>query len=116
MPETLDDPLLTTDYRQAPGVYDEMCLEPGVLRPHWDRYIASLSSLGGKELADRTAAHPGKRGQLQRLWRSSGHRPPVEPGCDPAAHPSCGMELSGSGSDPARPLAQHDSCRSLRPP
>src|SRR5271163_798053 len=53
MPETLDDPLLTADYRQAPGVYDEMCVEPGVLRPHWDRYIASLSSLGGKELAHR---------------------------------------------------------------
>src|ERR1700691_600578 len=53
MPETLDDPLLTADYRQAPGVYDEMCVESGVLRPHWDRYIASLSSLGGKELAHR---------------------------------------------------------------
>ena len=53
MPEMLDDPLLTADYRQAPGVYDEMCVEPGVLRPHWDRYIASLSSLGGKELAHR---------------------------------------------------------------
>src|ERR1700727_3616680 len=53
MAEILDDPLLTADYRQAPGVYDEMCVEPGVLRPHWDRYIASLSSLGGKELAHR---------------------------------------------------------------
>ena len=53
LPEILDDPLLTADYRQAPGVYDEMCSEPGVLRPHWDRYIASLSSLGGKELGHR---------------------------------------------------------------
>lgn len=53
MAEILDDPLLTADYRQAPGVYDEMCAEPGVLRPHWDRYIASLSSLGSKELAHR---------------------------------------------------------------
>ena len=53
MAEILDDPLLTADYRQAPGVYDEMCVEPGVLRPHWDRYIASLSSLGAKELAHR---------------------------------------------------------------
>src|SRR6202046_4932439 len=53
MAEILDDPLLTADYRQAPGVYDEMCLEPGILRPHWDRYIASLSSLGSKELAHR---------------------------------------------------------------
>src|SRR6201994_3450995 len=53
MAEILDDPLLTADYRQAPGVYDEMCAAPGVLRPHWDRYIASLTSLGGKELAHR---------------------------------------------------------------
>ena len=53
MAEILDDPLLTADYRQAPGVYDEMCVEPGVFRPHWDRYIASLSSLGARELAHR---------------------------------------------------------------
>jgi uncharacterized circularly permuted ATP-grasp superfamily protein/uncharacterized alpha-E superfamily protein len=53
MAEILDDPLLTAEYRQAPGVYDEMCEEPGILRPHWDRYIASLSSLGSKELAHR---------------------------------------------------------------
>ncbi len=53
MPETLDDPLLTAEYRQAPGVYDEMCAEPGHLRPHWDHYIESLSSLGSKELAHR---------------------------------------------------------------
>jgi uncharacterized circularly permuted ATP-grasp superfamily protein/uncharacterized alpha-E superfamily protein len=53
MAEILDDPLLIADYRQAPGVYDEMCAERGVLRPHWDRYIGSLSSLGAKELAHR---------------------------------------------------------------
>ena len=53
MAEILDNPLLTADYRQAPGVYDEMCMETGVLRPYWDRYIASLTSLGGKELAHR---------------------------------------------------------------
>ena len=53
MAEILDDPLLTAEYRQAPGVYDEMCVAPGILRPHWDRYIASLTSLGGKELAHR---------------------------------------------------------------
>ena len=53
MAEILDDPLLTAEYRQAPGVYDEMCEEPGILRPHWDRYIASLTSLGSKELAHR---------------------------------------------------------------
>jgi uncharacterized circularly permuted ATP-grasp superfamily protein/uncharacterized alpha-E superfamily protein len=53
MAEILDDPLLTADYRQAPGVYDEMCAESGALRPHWDRYISTLSTLGGKELAHR---------------------------------------------------------------
>ncbi len=53
MAEILEDPLLIADYRQAPGVYDEMCSGVGVLRPHWDRYIGSLSSLGSKELAHR---------------------------------------------------------------
>ena len=53
MPETLDDPLLTAEYRQAPGVYDEMCSASGVLRPHWDPYISSLHTLGNKELAHR---------------------------------------------------------------
>ncbi|HEY0760624.1 MAG TPA: circularly permuted type 2 ATP-grasp protein [Acidisarcina sp.] len=52
-PETLDSPLLTAEYRQAPGAYDEMCSPAGVLRPHWERYIASLSNLGGEELAHR---------------------------------------------------------------
>jgi uncharacterized circularly permuted ATP-grasp superfamily protein/uncharacterized alpha-E superfamily protein len=54
MAEILDDLLLIPDdYRQAPGVYDEMCAEPGVIRPHWERYLGSLSSLGAKELAHR---------------------------------------------------------------
>ena len=53
MAEILDDPLLTADYRQTAGAYDEMCSSPGVFRPHWDRYIGSLSSLGSKELARR---------------------------------------------------------------
>ncbi|HEY0796242.1 MAG TPA: circularly permuted type 2 ATP-grasp protein, partial [Acidisarcina sp.] len=51
-PGTLDSPLLTADYRQAGG-YDEMCSAPGVLRPHWERYIGTLSSLGSGELAHR---------------------------------------------------------------
>src|SRR5580692_948402 len=53
MAEILDDPVLIGDYRQAPGAYDEMCAESGVLRPHWDRYMGSLSSLGAKEMARR---------------------------------------------------------------
>ena len=38
--------LLSTGYPQTPGVYDEMSIAPGVLRPHWDTFIHSLSALG----------------------------------------------------------------------
>jgi uncharacterized circularly permuted ATP-grasp superfamily protein/uncharacterized alpha-E superfamily protein len=51
--DTLDGPLLGAAYRQADGVYDEMSAAPGILRPHWDTFIGSMSSLGGDELARR---------------------------------------------------------------
>ena len=44
---------LSSGYTQTPGVYDEMSAAPGVLRPHWDTYIHSLSALGDQELARR---------------------------------------------------------------
>jgi uncharacterized circularly permuted ATP-grasp superfamily protein/uncharacterized alpha-E superfamily protein len=50
---TLDAPLLCAGYRQPDGVYDEMSAAPGVLRPYWDRFIGSMSALGGQELARR---------------------------------------------------------------
>jgi uncharacterized circularly permuted ATP-grasp superfamily protein/uncharacterized alpha-E superfamily protein len=50
---TLDVPLLSAGYRQTDGVYDEMSAAPGVLRPHWDPLIGSMSALGGEELARR---------------------------------------------------------------
>src|SRR5271154_377128 len=52
-------PLLSDGYLQTPGVYDEMCGAPGILRPHWDRFIHSLSALGDQELSRRwqTAKH-----------------------------------------------------------
>jgi uncharacterized circularly permuted ATP-grasp superfamily protein/uncharacterized alpha-E superfamily protein len=50
---TVDTPLLSAGYRRTDGVYDEMCAAPGVLRPHWDTFIGSLSALGGEELARR---------------------------------------------------------------
>jgi len=50
---TLDSPLLCAGYRQTDGVYDEMAAAPGVLRPHWDVFIGSMSALGGEELARR---------------------------------------------------------------
>ena len=51
--DTLDAPLLCAGYRPADGVYDEMSAAPGVLRPHWDTYIGSMSALGAEELARR---------------------------------------------------------------
>ena len=44
---------LSSGYTQTPGVYDEMSAAAGVLRPHWDTYIHSLSALGDQELARR---------------------------------------------------------------
>ena len=51
--DTLDGLLLCVGYRQTDGVYDEMSAAPGVLRPHWDRFIGSMSALGNEELARR---------------------------------------------------------------
>ena len=51
--DTLDGPILDASYPYTAGVYDEMCAAPGVLRPHWDVFINSLSALGGQELARR---------------------------------------------------------------
>ena len=45
--------MLCDGYQQMPGVYDEMCASPGVLRPHWDKFIGSISAMGGDELARR---------------------------------------------------------------
>jgi len=51
--DTTNAPLLSAGYPQTPGVYDEMSAAPGVLRPHWDTLIKSLSALGEQELARR---------------------------------------------------------------
>ncbi len=51
--ETLESPLLSADYRQAEGAYDEMSVAPGVLRPYWNTFIGAMSALGGEELAHR---------------------------------------------------------------
>src|ERR1700730_884057 len=50
---TMNGPLLSTGYPQTAGVYDEMSATSGVLRPHWDQFINSLSALGERELARR---------------------------------------------------------------
>ncbi|HEV3004297.1 MAG TPA: circularly permuted type 2 ATP-grasp protein [Pirellulales bacterium] len=44
---------LLSGYKTPPGVYDELCSSPGVLRPHWQRFVAALDDLGSKELARR---------------------------------------------------------------
>lgn len=51
--ETLDPTLLGLDYRPSPGIYDEMASVPGVMRRHWEPFVASLSELGRDELARR---------------------------------------------------------------
>ncbi len=51
--DTMHGLLLSAGYSQTPGVYDEMCAAPGVLRPHWDVFINSLSALGAQELRRR---------------------------------------------------------------
>ncbi len=52
-PDTLDAPSLCAGYRQPESVYDEMAAAPGVLRPHWDKFIGTMSALGAEELARR---------------------------------------------------------------
>ena len=51
--DTMNGPLLSAGYSQTAGVYDEMSAAPGVLRPHWDVFINSLSALGAQELRRR---------------------------------------------------------------
>jgi uncharacterized circularly permuted ATP-grasp superfamily protein/uncharacterized alpha-E superfamily protein len=46
-------PTLPGNYSPAPGIYDEMMSAPGVFRPHWDDYAASISALGAEEMARR---------------------------------------------------------------
>src|SRR6202050_693615 len=51
--DTMNGTLLSTGYSQTAGVYDEMSAAPGILRPHWDLFIHSLSALGNQEIARR---------------------------------------------------------------
>jgi uncharacterized circularly permuted ATP-grasp superfamily protein/uncharacterized alpha-E superfamily protein len=58
-------PPLFAAYRPIPGVRDEMCEAPGIVRAHW-RYLAeALGSLGDAELERR--AH-----ELRRVLRENG--------------------------------------------
>jgi uncharacterized circularly permuted ATP-grasp superfamily protein/uncharacterized alpha-E superfamily protein len=51
--DTMNRPLVSTGYPQIVGVYDEMSAPLGVLRPHWESFINSVSTLGNQELARR---------------------------------------------------------------
>jgi uncharacterized circularly permuted ATP-grasp superfamily protein/uncharacterized alpha-E superfamily protein len=53
IPETLDALEMTARYGHVPGAFDEMCAEPGVLRPQWRRYVNSLQELGAEEFSRR---------------------------------------------------------------
>ena len=52
--EKMDRPTsMFSGYSPLPKIYDEMVSEPGGLRPHWKKFVASLENLGGDELALR---------------------------------------------------------------
>ena len=40
-------------YHLPTGAYDEVFAAPGVLRPHWERVVQMLDSLGVEELTRR---------------------------------------------------------------
>ncbi len=42
-------------YQPLAGAYDEMMTAEGALRPHWQRFVQALQSLGSERLADRWA-------------------------------------------------------------
>src|SRR5210317_883688 len=46
-------PTLFEGYGFPAGVRDEMCAEPGKIRPHWDYLSGALSDLGAGELQRR---------------------------------------------------------------
>jgi uncharacterized circularly permuted ATP-grasp superfamily protein/uncharacterized alpha-E superfamily protein len=52
--DTLATPL-TGSYAPTDGIFDEMMSAPGVFRPAWGDYAASISALGGDEMARRWA-------------------------------------------------------------
>ncbi|MEW5975234.1 MAG: circularly permuted type 2 ATP-grasp protein [Acidobacteriota bacterium] len=55
-PEILEPPgraTLSSAYQTSPQVYDEMQAAPGVLRPHWEKLIQALDSMGADELVRR---------------------------------------------------------------
>lgn len=41
------------EYTASPGTYDEMFAAPGVLRPHWEKVVQTLDTLGHQELSRR---------------------------------------------------------------
>lgn len=59
IPEAIARPSLIAGYGQTSGSFDEMSTGPNALRPHWEKYINSLSDLGSEEIAHRwqTARH-----------------------------------------------------------
>ena len=52
-------------YHSPAGAYEEAFAAPGVLRPHWERVVQMLDSLGVEELTRRWE-------QARRLIRENG--------------------------------------------
>src|SRR5262245_34439443 len=58
-------PGLFHGYQPPAGVYDEMFAAPGVVRPHWQRFVSALDALDSDELA-------GRWEQARRMVRENG--------------------------------------------
>ena len=56
---------LLADYPVAGSGYDEMCVAPGLPRPHWRALVQALETLGGAELERRHT-------EVQRLLQADG--------------------------------------------
>ncbi len=54
-PPVVPAPALVEGYDFPAGVRDEMCAEPGKIRPHWEYLAGALSDLGAGELQRRRA-------------------------------------------------------------
>ena len=115
--DTTKGPCSAAGYPQTAGVYDEMSAAPGVLRPHWDAFIHSLSALGDQELARRwhTARQRiRENGVTYNVYGDPlGMDRPWNLDAIPLMIPPSEWRAVGSRLDPARPAAESDPGRSV---
>ena len=49
----MDESILCENCTFVQDIHNEMCIEPGKLRPHWEYFGRSLDAMGKSELARR---------------------------------------------------------------